>query len=223
MEPARLGSRQGIRNGDQRMLTKRTVFVALALCLALIGDSSGQRSRRNTPAKETPKAEQSTNPDQRGTTSQPISVNVIPTAEQKADSDKKDSEAVIKAADDHKLIEYAWYQVLVGVVTFFIFVLQLVAFSLQARYMRRTVIEMRRTTHTTIRSTRAAQKVPPPRKGATPPSIMPIRSGICRTCIFPTRRSRAGAGQSQQQARLALRSRRRRIRRRLRAGGRQRT
>jgi hypothetical protein len=138
------------------MLNKRIASFALVLCLALIGDSLAQS--RGQSSSKAPKPQQSATPDQRGTSNQPLSVNVVPTFEQKADAEKKDAEAKIKAADDHKLVEYAWYQVLIGIVTFCIFVLQLVAFSLQARYMRRTVIEMRRTTHAAIRSTRAAQK-----------------------------------------------------------------
>jgi hypothetical protein len=138
------------------MLNRRTAFVALALCLAMIGDSSAQS--RDQPRREAPKPQQSANPDQRGTPSQPLSVNVVPTSEQKADAEKKEAEAEIKAADDHKFVEYAWDQVLVGILTFCIFVLQLLAFSIQACYMRRTAIEMRRTTHAAIRSTRAAQK-----------------------------------------------------------------
>jgi hypothetical protein len=55
-------------------------------------------------------------------------------------------------------VEYTGYQVLIGIVTFFIFLLQLIAFSLQACYMKRTVVEMRKTTHATIRATRAAGK-----------------------------------------------------------------
>jgi hypothetical protein len=137
------------------MLSTRTVLIGLAFCLALVADSSAQS--RGQTRKENPKTQQSAKPDQRGSQEHPLAVNVIPTAEQKADTEKKDREAAIKAADDHKSIEYAWYQILIGILTFCIFILQLVAFGLQARYMRRTVIEMRRTTHATIRSTRAAQ------------------------------------------------------------------
>jgi hypothetical protein len=150
------GDRGHFWNGDQGMLIAHTAIVTMAICVALVGNCSAQS--RKQPRAEAPKSQQGTQPDQRGTASQPLSVNIVPTAEQKADTEKKDREAAIKAADDHKLVDYAWYQFLVGVVTFFIFVLQLIAFSLQARYMRRTVIEMRRTTHATIRSARAAQK-----------------------------------------------------------------
>jgi hypothetical protein len=133
------------------------LVVALALLATFASDSWGQ-SNQPSRGNEAPRAEQATKTDQRGTPNQPLSVNIVPTAEQKTDAEKKDNDAAIKAADDKKLVEYTGYQVLIGIVTFFIFVLQLAAFSLQARYMRRTVTEMRKTTHTTIRSTRAAIK-----------------------------------------------------------------
>src|SRR5258708_6453366 len=133
------------------MLMWRTAVLALAFCLALIGDSSAQ-SRGKPSSKEAPKPQQSATTDQRGSPNQPLSVNVVPTVEQKTDAEKKDAEARIKAADDHKLVEYAWDQVLVGIVTFCIFVLQLIAFSLQARYMRRTVDEMKQTTAAAIKA-----------------------------------------------------------------------
>jgi hypothetical protein len=131
--------------------------VALTLLAAFASESWGQ-SKQQSSGNETPKTEQTTKSDQRGTPNQPLSVNVVPTDEQKADAQKKDTEAAVKATDDKKLVEYTGYQVLIGIVTFFIFVLQLIAFSLQARYMKRTVVEMRKTTHATIRATRAAGK-----------------------------------------------------------------
>src|ERR1700688_1321029 len=139
------------------MLKLCRAVLGFALLLALIGDSSA-RSRHHLPTSPTPKTEQSATPNQRGTPDHPLTVNIVPTAEQKAEAEKKDAEARLKAATDQKLVQYTGYQVLVGVVTFFIFILQLLAFTLQARYMRRTVIEMRRTTHATIRAARASQK-----------------------------------------------------------------
>jgi hypothetical protein len=132
------------------MLKPHRAILGLALLIALIVDSKGQ-SQNQPSSDESRKTEQRPADDHRGTPDQPLTINVVPTAEQKAEAEKKDAEARIIAA-------YAWDQVLVGIVTFFIFVLQLVAFSLQARYMRRTVIEMRRTTHATIRAARATQK-----------------------------------------------------------------
>lgn len=135
----------------------RCVAIALAFLAACASDSWGE-SKNRPSGNETPKTEQAAKADQRGTPNQPLSVNVVPTDEQKEDTKKKDTEAAVKAADDKRLVEYTGYQVLIGIVTFFIFVLQLIAFSLQAGYMRRTVVEMRHTTHATIRAARASQK-----------------------------------------------------------------
>jgi hypothetical protein len=139
------------------MLKQCHAAIGLALLLALTGGSSA-KSRNQPSHNESNKTEQRPAADQRGTQDQPLTVNVVPTAEQKTETEKKDAEARIRAANESKLVDYAWDQVLVGIVTFFIFLLQLIAFSLQARYMRRTVIEMRHTTHATIRAARASQK-----------------------------------------------------------------
>ena len=133
----------------------RCLVIALALLAAFASDSRGQSQKPSR--NDAQKTEQATKPDQRGTPNQPLSVNIVPTDEQKADAQKKDRDAAIKAADDKKLVEYTGYQVLIGIITFFIFVLQLIAFSLQACYMRRSYVEMRRTTRATIRATLAAQ------------------------------------------------------------------
>jgi hypothetical protein len=55
-------------------------------------------SRRHAPPNETTKTELDAKPDQRGSEKQPL-INVVPTAEQKADAEKKDAEAKLKAAD----------------------------------------------------------------------------------------------------------------------------
>jgi hypothetical protein len=132
------------------MLSTRIALVVLALCLAVIGDSAAKSQKQ--PRAQAPQAQQSTQPNQRSTPDQPFSVNVIPTTEQKEYTENKDREAAIKTADDHKLVEYAWYQVLIGVVTFFIFVLQLVAFTAQARRLRQTIDLMKDTTERQLRA-----------------------------------------------------------------------
>src|SRR5260370_27808604 len=124
-----------------RMLKPRNVVLGLALLRALIADSWGQ-SQHQLPNEAT-KAQQRAPTDERGTPDQPLTVNVVPTAEQKADADKEKESAKLKAADDRKLIEYTGYLVLVGVVQFGVFILQLITFSLQARSMRRAPDEMR--------------------------------------------------------------------------------
>src|ERR1700722_16445507 len=103
-------------------------FVIALIFLVLFASDSLAQSEKQPSGNETPKTEQAAKADQRRTPNQPLFVNVVPTDEQKADAKKKDDEAAIKAADDKKLVEYTFYQVLIGIVTFFIFVLQLVAF-----------------------------------------------------------------------------------------------
>ncbi|MDE2285878.1 MAG: hypothetical protein KGK33_14805 [Hyphomicrobiales bacterium] len=133
------------------------MILGLALSLALISDSVAQ-SPQQTPVNQTPKTDDRPASHQRGTPNQPLTVKVVPTPEQKADAEKETAGAKLNAADDEKLIKYTGDLVLVGIVQFCVFVLQLVAFIIQACYLRRSVVEMRRTTHATIRATRAAQK-----------------------------------------------------------------
>jgi len=133
------------------MLKPRHVFLGLAILVAFLGDSRGQ-SRRQPPANQTPKTQQATPQDQRGTKDQPLTVNVIPTAEQQAAAEKESTDAKLKASRDDKLIDYTGELVLVGIVQFLVFVLQLIAFVVQANYMRRSAAEMRKTTE-------AAEKV----------------------------------------------------------------
>jgi hypothetical protein len=140
------------------MLKIRHLFLTLAVLVAFVPDSQGQSSRHQAPANQAPKTEQSAAPEQRGTPDKPLTVNVVPTAEQKAAAAKDAAEAEIKTANEGRLIQYTRDQVIVGIVSFLIFLLQLVAFVAQACYMRRSYIEMRRTTHANIRSTRAAQR-----------------------------------------------------------------
>ena len=139
------------------MLKARYLFVSLALLVALTSDSLG-RPRHQPPVSQAPKTEQSAAPDQRGSPNDPITVNVVPTAEQKATAEKDAANARLKATQDQKLVDYTGDLVIVGIVTFGIFVLQLIAFSVQACYMRISAKEMRRTTYAAIRSARASQK-----------------------------------------------------------------
>jgi hypothetical protein len=137
------------------MLKCYQIALSIVLMVAVTSDSQAQSSRHQTPANQTQKTNRNPAADQRGTPNQPLTVNVVPTAEQKALSEQQSTKAEVK---DDRLVSYTGDLVLVGVVQFAVFVLQLIAFSVQAFYMRRSVIEMRRTTHATIRSTRAAQK-----------------------------------------------------------------
>lgn len=129
----------------------------LAALFFLMGTAFAQ-SQQPAPIQETPKTAASPAQEQRGTKDNPFTVNVEPTEEQKAAAEKQDVESKLKAADDKKLIEYTGDQVLIGIVTFLIFLLQLVAFIAQACYMRKSASEMRRTTRATISAARAAQK-----------------------------------------------------------------
>ena len=138
------------------MLKTRDLFFGLAFVVALISDSQG-RSRHHIP-DQTPKTQQTASPDQRGSADQPLTVNVVPTTEQKSDAEQSRNAAAIKAVQDEKIVSYTSKQVIIGFFQIGIFILQLIAFGVQACYMRRSANEMRRTTHATIRATRAAQK-----------------------------------------------------------------
>jgi hypothetical protein len=143
------------------MLISRRLFVAFVLATALIGSASEAQSRRKSPYDMRPqkaaKTEHRTQEDKRGTDEHPLSVNVIPTPEQKADAEKENASAKLNATDDRKLVEYTRDLVVVGIVQFAVFVLQFVAFVTQAIYMRRTVTEMQNATGAAIRAAKAAE------------------------------------------------------------------
>jgi len=123
----------------------RYLVIALALLAAYASDSWAQ-SKKSTSGKEISKTDQSNKADRLGTADHPLAVNVMPTAEQKVEAEKQSAESGLKIANDKKLVEYTGYQVLIGIVTFLIFLLQLIAFTAQAIYMRRSVAETRQTT-----------------------------------------------------------------------------
>jgi hypothetical protein len=147
-----------LRYGDQRMLNPYGIAIVLMLLLAAFSSDSWGQSKQTLGGKESPKPEQTSKTEQRGTNDPPLTVNAVPTPEQEEIAEKQAIETRRKIANDEKLVEYTSYQVWIGIATFFIFLLQLIAFSVQARYMRRTVTEMRKTTHATIRAARSTQK-----------------------------------------------------------------
>jgi hypothetical protein len=127
------------------MLGGRHTILGLAILLALMADSEG-RSRHQTSTNQTPKTEQSSAPEQRGTPNQPLTVNVVPTREQQEAAEKETIDAKVKAARDERLIDYTGDLVLVGLVQFLVFLLQLIAFIVQAIYLAKSAGEMRNTT-----------------------------------------------------------------------------
>ena len=122
-----------------------TALYVLALLFALMPNSFAQ-SQQQTPANQTPKTEQRTEQDKRGTKEQPLTVNIIPTAEQQTEAEKQARDAQLKSIHDEKLIDYTGDLVLVGLVQFAVFLLQLIAFVVQAIYIRASAEEMRKTT-----------------------------------------------------------------------------
>jgi hypothetical protein len=120
-------------------------FLATSLFVSIC-DYCLAQSLQQPPASQAPKTEQSASQDKRGTKDQPLTVNVIPTAEQKAEAEKQAAEAQQKGGADEELISYTGDLVLVGIVQFGVFVLQLIAFIVQAIYIRRSAVEMRKTT-----------------------------------------------------------------------------
>jgi hypothetical protein len=125
------------------MLTKRATFTLLALLLASFS-ALPARTQQVSPGGQVPKAQQTDTPDQRGTPNQPLAVIVVPTAEQKAEANKQAAEARLKDARDGDLVDYTGRLVWVGVVQALVFLLQLIAFFSQARYMRRSAVVMER-------------------------------------------------------------------------------
>jgi hypothetical protein len=143
------------------MLTSlRALAVFVLLAMTLIGSATAQSQRKSPndpPPQKTAEPERGPQTDKRGTPEYPLTVNVVPTTEQKADAEKKNANAEFKASDDRKLVEYTGYLVLVGIVQFGVFVLQLIAFTTQAHYMRRTVTEMQNASGAAIRAANAAE------------------------------------------------------------------
>jgi type IV secretory pathway TrbD component len=126
----------------------------MAICLALLGDSRGQ-SQQAPAVNETTKSEQRPATDQRGSPNQPLTINVVPTEEQKADAEKSRKAADIKEAQESDNLNYTRDIVIIGFFQLGIFVLQLIAFGLQAAYMRRSNTEMRATTAATTKAANA--------------------------------------------------------------------
>jgi hypothetical protein len=122
------------------------------------GTTIRHKSPNDSPPRKAAETKRPFQTDKRGTTEQPLTVNLIPTPEQKTDAGEEKANAERKAVDDRKLVEYTGYLVFVGVVQFGVFVLQLIAFTAQALYMRRTVSEMQSTTSAAIRAACAAEE-----------------------------------------------------------------
>jgi hypothetical protein len=135
------------------MLKPRYLILRLALLGALMSHSLAQ-SQDQAPADQTPKAEQGAAQDKRGTKDQPLTVNIIPTAEQQTEAEKQAADTQRKAAAEEKLISYTGDLVLVGLVQFAVFILQLIAFTMQAIYMRQSAREMQKTTEAAERVSR---------------------------------------------------------------------
>jgi hypothetical protein len=135
------------------MLNAARIIFGLTLLLALMPDSFEQ-SQPEPSANQAPKIQKGAAEDKRGTKDQPLTVNIVPTAEQKTASEKEAAETKLKASREEKLITYTGDLVLVGLVQFLVFVLQLIAFVVQAIYMRRSAEEMRKTTEAAERVSR---------------------------------------------------------------------
>ena len=136
--------------------------ILTVILLSLLVGSALARSKHPTPSHgknesripqtHTENSQQPSTTDQRGTEQSPVVVKIIG-AEPKAQNRANNStdQAQTKPPAD-------WWGIAIGGGTLFVLGLQLIAFGVQACYMRRSTNEMRRTTHATIRAARAAQK-----------------------------------------------------------------
>jgi hypothetical protein len=132
--------------------------IALAFVAATASDSWGQ-SKQPSPSRTKPdgQAQTQSNPvkqepaaDRRGTDQFPLSVKIVgaePKAQDPAPSGTKEND---KQPTD-------WWMFGATVALAAIAILQLIAFIAQARYMKRTVVEMRRTTSATIQAASATR------------------------------------------------------------------
>jgi hypothetical protein len=124
------------------MLKRRTAFVVLAICLALIADSSGQsqrppqRSRESVqpPISETANPAQPPASDQRGTEQSPVIVKVLPSDDEKQKAATEAKREEQKTTNDENLALF-WATIALA----FIATLQLFVFGWQGIQLNRTV------------------------------------------------------------------------------------
>jgi hypothetical protein len=139
-------------------MTLRSLAISLALLAAFVSNSWGQsketppsKAKAESRAQAQPRTdEQDAAADQRGTEKFPLSVKMVGVEKTQPSADKSAKEDEKQPTD--------WWMFGVTAIVAFIALLQLFAFIAQARYMKRTVFEMRKTTHTTIRAARASIK-----------------------------------------------------------------
>ncbi|MGC1860089.1 MAG: hypothetical protein WA733_02925 [Methylocystis sp.] len=131
------------------MLTKRSVFLAMALTPLSVGDSDAKSLR---PPQEQPKATiQPSAAEQRGTDQTPFSVKIIPTPKTQAESEADQTERNQKFALDSRLLDFTGWLVVVGA-------LQFIAISVQAIFLWLSFKESRRVTRAAERSADAAEQ-----------------------------------------------------------------
>lgn len=129
------------------MLKRCIAFVVLAICLALIVDSSGQsqrpapRSRESVqpPISKTDNPAQPSAPDQRGTEQSPVIVKVLPSVDEKQKATAEAKREEQKAANDESLAKFTERLFWATVALSFIAMCQLFVFCWQGIQLKRTV------------------------------------------------------------------------------------
>ena len=129
------------------MLKGRTAFVVLAICLALIADSSGQSQRPSPRSRESvqPPISETANPahpsasDQRGTEHSPVIVKVLPSDDEKQKAAAEAKREEQKAANDESLANFTERLFWATVALSFIAACQLFVFGWQGIQLKRAV------------------------------------------------------------------------------------
>jgi hypothetical protein len=129
------------------MLKRRTPFVVLAICLALIADSSGKSQRPpprslesvQPPISKTDNPAQPSASDQRGTEQSPVIVKVLPSDDEKQKAAAEANREEQKAANDESLAKFTERLFWATVALSFIAACQLFVFGWQGIQLKRAV------------------------------------------------------------------------------------
>ena len=127
------------------------LFVGGALARSQHPFPSHGKNESRIPQTNAENGQQPPTADQRGTEQSPVIVKIIGTGPktQNSTGDNPDKAKTKPPAD--------WWSVAIGGGTLFVLGLQLIAFTAQACYMRRTVTKMQSTTSAAIRAAKAAE------------------------------------------------------------------
>jgi hypothetical protein len=132
--------------------TFRRGLSVFAIALLIAGSADAKSHNKATQSHQEAKQ------DDRGTEKNPVFIKTVAPEKSEQSSAKEEQDRQRKEAMDQRLLDLTENLVWVGVLQWFIFFLQLIAFVVQACYLRRTVGEMKIGTKATIKAANAAKQ-----------------------------------------------------------------